>query len=183
LAAAVIMIASTVVFGRVLVEIGVVAAGSFRALAPPLAGMLAWCGLIATGAWLLTRRHETALVEQGNPAHLKTALVFGALYAFVIMAIAAAKDHFGTGGLYGVAALSGLTDMDAVTLSTAQLVNQNRLEAATGWRLILLASLTNLVFKAAIVVLLGGRALARRIVLLFAAAVGGGLVIFAVWPS
>jgi uncharacterized membrane protein (DUF4010 family) len=36
------------------------------------------------------------------------------------------RDH-GSRGLYAVAALSGLTDVDAITLSTAQLVNAGRI--------------------------------------------------------
>ena len=54
-----------------------------------------------------------------------------------------------------MAILSGLTDMDAITLSTAQLVSSARLDADHGWRVIVLASLANLVFKSLIVVALG----------------------------
>ena len=48
------------------------------------------------------------------------------LYAVVLVAVAAARDHFGQGGLYAVAALSGLTDMDAIMLSTTQLIHSGR---------------------------------------------------------
>jgi uncharacterized protein DUF4010 len=41
--------------------------------------------------------------EQKSPAELKAALVFGALYALVLLAVAAAKQHFGSAGLYVVA--------------------------------------------------------------------------------
>ena len=59
--------------------------------------------------------------EPANPAELKSALLFGVLYAAVLLAVAFARDRFGTAGLYTVAVLSGLTDVDAITLSTARL--------------------------------------------------------------
>ncbi len=121
--------------------------------------------------------------EQENPAELKSAFIFGALYALVIFAVAAVKDHIGNSGLYLVAVLSGLTDVDAITLSTARLVEDGKLEAAIGWRLILIASLSNLVFKGGTVAALGHRRLLLKIVLLFGIAIAGGLLILWLWPE
>ena len=118
-----------------------------------------------------------------NPAELKSALIFGALYAIIILAVAAAKDHFGSRGLYVVAVLSGLTDMDAITLSTAQLVGGGQVEANTGWRVILIAAMSNLLFKGGIVAVLGGRELLRWIAALFGAAVASGACIVWLWPK
>ena len=115
-------------------------------------------------------RATTELPEPGNPAELKAASVFGALYAAVLLAVAFARDRFGTAGLYIVAAISGLTDVDAITLSTSRLVDGGRARPDTGWRAILLASLSNLVFKAGIVAVLGSRALLGRMAVLFGAA-------------
>jgi len=182
LAALVVMLASTVVFGRVLVEIAAVARGRLLDLAPPLAAMLGVCALVSGAAWLLGRDGEEELPKQENPAELKAALLFGALYAAVLLAVAFARDRFGTAGLYTVAALSGLTDMDAITLSTSRLVQASQLDPGTGWRAILLASMANLGFKAGIVAVLGSRALLGRIALLFGAAMGGGGLIFWLWP-
>ncbi len=182
LAALVIVLASTVVFVRVLIEISAVAAGHFRQLAPPLAAMLVATAAIATGAYFLIRHGESEMPAQGNPAELKSALVFGALYGVVLLAVAAAKALFGTKGLYVVAVISGLTDMDAITLSTAQLVNDGRLDATTGWRTILLAALANLVFKTGIVAVLGDRGLLRRLAGLFGLVLLAGAAILWLWP-
>jgi uncharacterized membrane protein (DUF4010 family) len=183
LAALVIMIAATAVFLRVLTEIAVVAPGHFRALAPPLLAMLAACIAISGVMHWRTQEHRGAMPEQGNPAELRSAILFGLLYAVIILAVAAAKTEFGERGLYGVAVLSGLTDMDAITLSTAQLTNHGRLDPGTAWRLILVASMANLAFKAALVALLGGRALLRHVLKLFGAAVIAGAVILFLWPA
>ena len=182
LAALVIMLASTVVYGRVLVEIAAVARGWLLELGLPLAAMLGVCILVSGAAWLLGRDGDDELPERGNPAELKAALIFGALYAVVLLAVAFARDRFGTAGLYIVAAISGLTDVDAITLSTARLVQGGRLDPDTGWRAILLASMSNLGFKAGIVAALGSRALLGRIALLFGAAMAGGGLILWLWP-
>jgi uncharacterized membrane protein (DUF4010 family) len=121
--------------------------------------------------------------EQKNPAELKPALAFGGLYAAVVLAIAAAREHLGDAGLYAVAVVSGLHDMDAITLSTSRLVEQGRVDADTGWRLILLASLSNLVVKGGIAALLGHRRLLPWVALLFGAAAAGGAAILLLWPT
>lgn len=182
LAALVVMIASTVVYGRVLVEIAAVAPRSFPGLAPSLAAMLGVSALVSAAAWLAGRDTDEEPPQPENPAELKSALVFGALYAAILLAVAFARHRFGTAGLYTVAGLSGLTDMDAITLSTSRLVHAGRLEPETGWRAILLASMSNLVFKGGIVAALGSRALLGRVAVLFGAVLLGGGLIFFLWP-
>ncbi len=73
--------------------------------------------------------------------------------------------------------------MDAITLSTAQLVNSARLEPDRAWRVILLASLANLVFKSVIVTTLGKRELTARIVPLFGVVLLAGAAILLLWPG
>jgi len=183
LACRVIVTASAVLFLRVLVEITAVAPRHLGSLAPPL---LLMGGLLA-GAALADWRHrpggEAALPPQGNPSELPSALLFGALFAVVLVAVAWAEDQLGNRGLYAVAALSGLTDMDAITLSTAQLVRADRLPSSQGWRLILVGALANLLFKGGVVGLWGGRALLRAVVRRWAPAALGGLLLLLLWPG
>jgi uncharacterized membrane protein (DUF4010 family) len=181
-AAVVIMVASTIVFGRILLEIGLVAPSFVRTALPPIALLMVLQASLAAGMWLWGRNEATEMPIQENPTELKSALGFAALYAIVVFAVAAAKQHFGERGLYAVAALSGLTDMDAITLSTAQLVNSARLEADRAWRVILLASLSNLVFKSLIVAALGRRELLARIAPLFGVVLLAGGAILLLWP-
>jgi uncharacterized membrane protein (DUF4010 family) len=182
LAALVVVLAASVVFGRVLVEIGAVAPRSFLALAPPIGAMLGVGALISAGIWIRSRQKESEPPGQANPAELKSALLFGAIYAAVLLAVAFARDRFGTAGLYTVAGLSGLTDMDAITLSTARLVEGGGLEPGTGWRAILIAAMSNLVFKAGIVAVLGSRRLLWRVAILFGILAAAGVVILWLWP-
>ncbi|HEU4390228.1 MAG TPA: MgtC/SapB family protein, partial [Blastocatellia bacterium] len=133
-AAALIIISSAVVFIRVLLEIAVVSTALVKAAAGPLLIMFALLVLMSLRLWIRQRRDQVELPPQGNPSELKPALVFGLLYAGVLFAVAAAEQHFGNRGLYFVAGLSGLTDVDATTLSASQLVNAGRLDPDGAWR-------------------------------------------------
>ena len=182
LTALLIMIASTTAMARVLIEIGLVASGSFTRLAAPLGAMLAAMIVIAAGAYLFTRKEPAELGEQKNPAQLEAALLFAVIYAVIKLAVAAGKEHFGTAGLYVVGVISGLTDMDAITLSTARLVDSHGIEASTGWRTILIAAMANLGFKGVAVAALGTRQLFARVALLFGLSLVAGGLIFWLWP-
>lgn len=182
-AALVIMLASTFVFARVFVEVAVVAPSMAPAVAPPLAVMMAYM-LVLSGALFLHDRRALAEAPRDReaPSELSTAIAFGLLYAVVLVAVAAAEEHLGEGALYGVAALSGLTDVDAITLSTAQMAKAGRLTAERSWRLVLVGALSNMVFKGMVVVALARGELVRRIAVLFGLTLAGGGMLLAVWP-
>jgi len=182
LAALVVMIASGIVFVRVLAEIAVVAPAHFGRIAPPLVAMLILAAGIAVFLYFHTRNHRAVMAEHGNPADLRTAIIFGSLYAVVVFAVAWTNAEFGDRGLYLVALVSGLTDMDAITLSTSQLVGQDRLDTQTAWRMILVASLANLVFKGALVAILGSRELLRLVAGAFGVMIVAGGALFWFWP-
>jgi uncharacterized membrane protein (DUF4010 family) len=182
LCATVIVLASTVVFVRVLALIATVAAPAFPRLAPPLAAMLGAMLVLSLALFFFTRNKRMRPPEPENPAELKSALVFGALYAVVLLLVAAARDHFGETGLFTVALLSGLADMDAITISTSQLAAADRLEASSAWRAILTAALANIVFKTGVVAALGSRRLLLAMAGIFALALAAGAAILWLWP-
>jgi uncharacterized membrane protein (DUF4010 family) len=144
--------------------------------------MLVWTVLVAFALHRLAARAGPAGGEEDTPSELKGAVMFGLLYVAVLYGVALAKEHFGTAGLYTVAAISGLTDMDAITLSTSGLVQSGHVEAGTGWRVILLGGIANLVFKAGLVAVLGGKGYVRPALAGFAAVLAGGVAILAFWP-
>lgn len=182
LGAIVIISASAVVFVRVLVLMGVTAPPLlWRGLGPFLTLLSLLC-LVSFVYWWLNRGEKAAASRHGNPSELKSAIFFAFLYAVILLAIAAGKQYFGQEGLWAVAIVSGLTDMDAITLSVAQLVQDGQLAADTGWRLVMAAALSNLVFKAGIVAVSGIAALLKRIAVLFAIAFAAGLAILVWWP-
>jgi uncharacterized membrane protein (DUF4010 family) len=179
----VVMIASTVVFVRVLLIIGLLSPTLFPIALTPMLIMLALFALLSLGIWFWARQEFSPMPVQDNPSELKAALWFGLIFAIVLFAVAAAKDRLGQGGLYFVAGLSGLTDMDAISLSTAQLVNSGRLGPNSGWRVILVAALSNLIFKASVILVLGHRQLFLRIGALYSVALTIGTLLLLFWPS
>jgi uncharacterized membrane protein (DUF4010 family) len=179
----VILIASTVVYGRVLLEIAAVARPFLRAAAPPILVLSAAMAAAAAALWLMLRGGEPVSVEGQQPADLKTAFTFAALYVVVLFAVSYAKQRAGTGGLYLVSALSGLTDVDAITLSVARLVGSEQIDPRQGWRLIVVALLSNLAFKGAMAALLGDGRLRRWILLLFGLQLLAGGAVLAFWPT
>ncbi|MEM8767985.1 MAG: MgtC/SapB family protein [Pseudomonadota bacterium] len=163
LAAVVILIASGFVYARILIETAAVAPALLGHLVLPVLSFSVLFAAVILAFLFRFEDGEGEAVSHGNPAQLSTALVFGAVYSVVIFISAAVYERFGATMLYPVAVLSGLTDVDAITLSTAQLFREGRLVAETAWRVIFVASLANLVFKGGVVALLGGPALRRRV--------------------
>ncbi len=178
----VILIASSVVYVRVLAEIATVAAPFLRTAAPPILALFAAMAAAATGLWMSSKGREPVSVEGRQPADLKTAFTFAALYVVVLFAVAYAKESAGARGLYVVSVLSGLTDVDAITLSVARLVGSGQIDGAQGWRLVVVGLLSNLVFKGAMASVLGDRRLRRWIVLLFGLQLLAGAAVLAFWP-
>ena len=175
-AAIVIMIASSVVFARLLLEIATVAPAFLPTAAPWLAALLLLSAVSSFALWFRSDKNHEEMPEQENPSELKSALAFGLIYAVVLFVVAAVKELYGSRGLYAVAALSGLTDVDAITLSTAQLVNAGRLNADDGWKLIVVAAISNLIFKAGAVAALGRRKLFVRILPAYGIVIVAGLL-------
>lgn len=177
---AVIVTSSAVVFGRVLLEIAVVGPQIFAATAPPLAIMMLFMVVLAVYSQRRVTWAETAPEEP--PSSIRTAVAFGLMYAVVLFAIAASRQYFGRTGLFVVAAFSGLTDVDAITLSTVHLVDSGGLRPDLGWRLILTGILSNLLFKVGIVAVVGRAAALRAVAGYFAAAFGCGVLLLIFWP-
>ncbi len=177
--AGVVVLLATLV---VMLRIGFVAS----LIAPPLIASLArvlgsglLLGLLAAlWVWRQHRDGNEALPmpEINNPTEIKTALTFGALYALILVLSAWLKDIAGSQGLYLLALISGLTDVDAITLSALRLFGIAQLTKDQAVTTITLALLSNLVFKSGLIVVLGGSALARR-TLFGMLAVAGGLII------
>jgi uncharacterized membrane protein (DUF4010 family) len=183
LAAFVILVASAIVFVRLGVLIGATAPQFLPAALVPLVVMFALLALLGWWNWRGDAAGSSSMPEQVNPTELKPAIIFGLLYAGVLLAVAAAREYFGQSGLYVVAVLSGLTDMDAITLSVTQLVNSGQITTGTGWRLILVASMANLAFKAGTVAVLGERRLFWRVAVSFGAAAAAGAALLLFWPN
>lgn len=182
LSAAVVMVASTMVFARILLEVGAVAPGLVPEIAGPLCAVAAVNVVLSAVGLALIRNGGAGSLPQEDPTELKPALLFAALYGAILFAVAAAKQHFGDTGLYAVAGVSGLTDVDAITLSVANLAAAGRVDVTTAWRAILIAVSANLVFKTGLGLALGGLALLRPLCALLVPSLAAGIAILCLWP-
>ena len=84
--------------------------------------------------------------------------------------------------LYVVAAFSGPTDIDAITLSTAQLVGVGRLDPGQGWRIIVIALMSNVCFKGATIAAIGHKKLLSRVIWCCGIGLVSGILLVLVWP-
>ena len=182
MAAIVIVTAGTVTYIRVLLEIAITAPAFLLSAGGPILVMFAVSVLLAVVTWFSHRHGEQEMPSQGNPAELKSAMLFALVYAFILLAVAAGKELLDDQWLYAIAALSGMTDMDAITLSTSRLVQTGRLTHDAGWRLIVVATMSNLVFKGLIVAFIGERNLLKKVSVLFGLSILSGAAVLMFWP-
>lgn len=173
-AALVLVMASLTVLARIAVIAGAVAPALWRELLPMLAGGAAAGGVAALIQWrALKDRKGGDPLEIGNPTELKTALLFGALYALILVGTATLNDLAGSAGVYAVALVSGLVDLDAISLSSFQLFRGGHLEARDAAGVVLVAYVVNLMFKAALGFAIAGPSLGVRVLPGFAAIAAG----------
>lgn len=120
-------------------------------------------------ALLIWRKYRNGTrVEQptlnNNPLDLKSALLLGALLTVILLLASVLQQWLGNAGIYVLAAVSGITDVDAITLSLARM-SQSGLESKTVLIGIIIASSVNNLMKAGMAVSIGGRAMLLRVAL------------------
>ena len=175
-----VVLASSIMFARVLVEVAVVNARLLALVAAPIAAM-GIAGL--TASWILWRRSGggggSPDIELSNPFELSSAIKLALVFAAVLLGAKAATEYLGAKGSYLAAVIGGTTDVDAVTLSIASLANGGLSEkvAATS---IYLGTVSNTLVKAGMATVVGGWEFGRLIIMAFAAllmAGGAGLAV------
>ena len=171
-----ILLAWTVMFFRVVVEVGVVN----LALAKDLVLGMVLMGVVSLGIslflWRRGRSKEKAEVEAGNnPFELGEAIKFGALFAVVIFIASAAQAYFGSAGLYLAGALAGLTDVDAIALSMANLALQDPENSGPAARTVVIAVISNTMVKCGMAIWLGAPSMRRTMIPITAALAASGV--------
>jgi uncharacterized membrane protein (DUF4010 family) len=172
-----ILLACTMMFARVLVEAAVVHAPLAAALAWPMGAMtaaaLVGCGL----AWRGRRAGDVEHLALQNPFELSSAVRFGLLYLGIKVIAELAQTRLGSVGLYLSAAVAGLTDVDAITLSSANLVRDGSVDLRTAAVAVTIAAATNTTVKAGLAIALAARATGLRVALSLGPALAMGLLV------
>ena len=178
-----LLLAWCVMFGRVLAEIAVVN----RALVPRVlvpfammgasAGIAAWIVFSRRGATQDSTAPKAEKVRLKNPFSLTEASKFGAFFAGVLLVVKLVQIYFSGEGLYMVAVLAGLTDVDAITLSMAEYAKSGDTHVAVNS--IVLATLANTAVKCGIVAALAGAVLRRPVIIATGAILAAGIATIA----
>jgi uncharacterized membrane protein (DUF4010 family) len=177
-----ILLAWTVMFFRVVIEVGVVNLPLAKDLALGMVIMGVVSLVICYLLWRRGKTTEKAEVESGhNPFELGDAIKFGVLFAVVIFVAKAAQVYFGDTGLYLAGALAGLTDVDAIALSMASLAKQDPSSSSAAARTIVIAVISNTMVKCGMAIWLGAPSMRRTMTpITIALAVSGALAAYLV---
>lgn len=157
-----IILASTVMFPRVFVILLVFNKSLISGLWIPLLVFTVTGFLLS---YILSKKNEKEkdeLIDFKNPFNLKQAILYGIIFALVIFVSKAAEIYLGEKGIFAASALAGLTSVDAIVLSLAELVNQN-LNIKIASAAIIISLITNTVVKGVISYFLGSREMRKYI--------------------
>jgi uncharacterized membrane protein (DUF4010 family) len=165
------LIAWAVMFARVLVLVAIVNRALLVTVLVPFLVMGLVVGAFAAVLYFREGGSDGTVTKGDlhvtNPFSLTAAAKFAAFFAAVLLAVKITQQNFPPDGVYAVAAIAGLSDVDAITLSMAEAAKSSAADVAV--MAIVIASLVNTVVKCGIAIVLGGWRLSRR--LLFATAV------------
>jgi uncharacterized membrane protein (DUF4010 family) len=155
-----IILASTVMFPRVLFITAVLNVALVESLWLPVL-ILTLTGLSVS--YFLSKKIEKSeeqILEMKNPFELKSALLFGLMFAIIIFVSKAAQVYFGESGVYLASMLAGITSVDAIVLSLAEL-SANSLSSEVAVAAILIALISNTIVKSIITIFMGAKELRK----------------------
>ena len=170
------VVASSIMFLRVLFEVSVINSDLISLLTIPMLSM----GLLGIGlsllAWKTTKVRDIGEdLKLENPFSLKPALIFGALFLAILFLSKIADIYFGNSGIYITSIISGVADVDAITISMAILA-KNTISPNVAVTAITLAAISNTVVKFFIAMFFGTRKFGYIIGAIFAAIIFVGVM-------
>lgn len=161
-----VLLAASIMLPRILFLVAVVNPKLVPGLMLPL-GLMFIVGLI----WVLyfdrqlrgevQKTDESLAIE--HPLAMSTAIKFGLAFALVKIGVKVLEYWFGSSGVYLASTIAGLTDVDAITLSVAQLTTEDDLVLRVAMMAILLAAVTNTLVKGVIARMSGSRKLGQAL--------------------
>lgn len=118
-------------------------------------------------AWFIWRStdvdfNEDQSANHKNPLALQSALWFGVILSIIMLLAHALSDWFGQAGTLALSAVSGITDVDAITLALGR-QSTHSLDAYTAAMGIIIAASVNTLVKMGMVISIGDRGLWVRV--------------------
>ena len=172
-----ILLAWAVMFVRVIVLVAAVNSALLASVLVPFVAMAVVVGGFAAFLYFRDGSVNGAAAKGDlkveNPFSLTAAAKFAVFFAVVLLAVKIAQEHFPPSGFYAVAAVAGLTDVDAITLSMSEFAKAGEVYVAV--IAIVIASLTNTIVKCGIAFVLAGPALGKLLLVATVATFAAGL--------
>jgi uncharacterized membrane protein (DUF4010 family) len=160
-----ITLAWTVMFGRVVVEVAVLNQALLRALWLPLGAAMVAGLICCLFYYIIQHTDESSDVQMANPFELGPAIKFGILYAVILVIAKAAQFYFQDTGLFAAAVVAGVADVDAITLSMADLAGaEGGVAVPTAARAVVFAVLSNTLVKGGIALTIGPKTLRTALI-------------------
>jgi uncharacterized membrane protein (DUF4010 family) len=158
-----IIIAWTMMFPRILIEVLIVHRELLSVVGPPI--LAAGLAALAYSLYLFVsaRSDESSDLEFSNPVDLAAAVKFGLLYALILLVTRSAQIYSGEAGVLVSSFISGLADVDAITLSMSELSRSGGLSLGTASQAIVIAAMANTLVKGGIVLTMGAAALRKAL--------------------
>ncbi len=155
-----VILASSVMFVRVLIIVAIVNQNLLGSIWLPLI-IFALAGFIITTFFFRKMQSEIFTEEiLKNPFELKSAFLFGAVFALIIFITKAAQVYLGDSGIYAASALAGLTSVDAIVVSISNLVSEV-IPVSVAVKAIIISLITNTFVKMIITVIWGSDEIKR----------------------
>jgi uncharacterized membrane protein (DUF4010 family) len=117
---------------------------------------------------------ESEIPEIQNPFDLAPALRFAAVLGATLVLARVLQDGYGQSGLKVLAAIAGLVDVDAITLTVARDTAQGG-AIPSAVAALLIAALANSIFKAGLLITNGGKLALWGVAVLVVMALAGGI--------
>lgn len=175
-----ILIASSAMFFRVLIEVLVLNRNLLYDLLFPLGLMGVTSLILAICFWFLDKKKKHDMNEKDlavkSPLQLFTAMKFAVLIVVLLIISKYATVHLGDSGLYLTAMFTGLVDVDALTISMANLSAVGDVKSSVAVTTITIAVITNTLVKAGIVFAFASRQVAKRVLLSVIAITAVGVI-------
>jgi uncharacterized membrane protein (DUF4010 family) len=171
-------VAGGTMFLRLLLIVAILNHQMGPALALPLGVMAATCLVGAAVLWFW-RADGTAISASPpltNPFDLATALKFGLFLGIILLLSGQLQQWYGNQGLYLLAALSGLADVDAISVSMAKLAQQGTITLPAAANGVLIAAFVNTTVKGVIVAILCAGTMIWRVGAVFIGTLAAGLL-------
>lgn len=170
-----VLLACSTMFPRVLVEVLIINPALLPLLSITMGIMGSTGFIVCFFIWRKAGKDHSEEVPHKNPFNIMPAVKFGLLYAVVVFLTKLMSVIAGKSGVYIVSALSGLTDVDAITLTMSQISQEDPSKINQAIVAITLAAFSNTFLKAVIAAVIGSKRLRKVILIGFSIIVVSGI--------